>query len=77
MHADLLGIYHWGGRSKGVSTGMQEVVALNASIARITLSARMDIDYQPGTCVHTGLRLAAALDDEDVRDALRNPCLKP
>lgn len=75
--ADRVGVYHWAGeRADGVNSGVRELIALNARIVRIVLSARMDIDYNRSKNCIADFRLASALDDTDVRTALLHPELK-
>ena len=72
-----VGIYHWGGRhANGVASGIRDLLDLNAGIVRISLSARMDIDYNRGTSCIAGFTLASALDDPDLRNALADHRLK-
>ena len=72
-----MGIYHWGGRkTNGFASGVRDLADLNASIARLTISPRMDIDYNRGTSCIAGFSLGSALDDPDLRSALEDPHLK-
>lgn len=74
---DTVGIYHWGGRrTQGLTAGIQQIAALNAKIARVTISPLMDIDYNRGGACISGFNLPAALDDEDLRTALAEPAIK-
>src|SRR5438094_5205475 len=60
--AATVGIYHWGGRhSSGFAAGIRDVIGLNASIARVTISPRMNIDYNRGTACIPGFTLSGAL----------------
>jgi hypothetical protein len=73
----VVGIYHWGGRrASGLSSGVADVVALNAGVMRITLSARMAIDYNTGFQCIPEFTLAGTLDDPDVLAAITDPRLQ-
>jgi hypothetical protein len=72
--ATRVGTYHWAGKhAKGVDSGVRDLFSLNAHIARIALSARMDIDYNRGKDCIDGFSLPSALEDEDVRRTLVHP----
>ncbi len=72
-----VGIYHWGGRqAKGFASGIRDLVDLHASIARLTISARMDIDYNRGASCIADFSLPSALDDPDLASALADPSVK-
>jgi len=71
-----VGFYHWSGqRPGGMFGGIADIVALNATIARVAISARTAIDYgRAGSC-SPAFTLYDALDDPDIRSALNHPGL--
>src|SRR5262249_27271107 len=72
----VVGIYHWGGRhSTGVTSGVRDIIALNVHFARLSVSPRMDIDYNRGPACLPGFTLSGALEDTDTRSALADPML--
>lgn len=74
---DSVGIYHWGGqKTNGVASGIRAILALNARVARITLSPRMGMDYNTDTKCIEDFRLAGVLDDDELRSALADPRLQ-
>lgn len=74
---EKVGIYHWGGKSaKGVREGVQHIVDLHGTIARVAISPLMDVDYHRGGGCIAGFSLPGALDDDDLRSALAEPGLR-
>lgn len=74
--SSVIGFYDWGGeRPDDFSEGMAHLRELNARVARITLSARMDIDYRTGSQCIAGFSLPATLQRSQLRRVLTEPQL--
>ncbi|MBC8164958.1 MAG: hypothetical protein H7Y20_03675, partial [Bryobacteraceae bacterium] len=71
-----VGFYHWGGQRAGdFLKGMEHLRELNARVARITLSARMDVDYRNGAVCINNYSLPTILERPEVRRAVTEPQL--
>src|SRR5690349_16623738 len=66
--SSVMGFYHWGGAPvDDLRGGLARLHELHARIARVAISARMDVDYhRAGRCI-PGFSLPATLDDPDLR----------
>ncbi len=75
--SSLVGFYHWGGPPPGdLQSGLARLHELNARVVRLTISARMDIDYHRGIACIPDFKLPAVVEDPDVRLFLEDPRLE-
>lgn len=72
-----LGIYYWGGDPApgSISEGVNAIAAMGSHIARLAISARMNIDYNVSSSCIANFTLTQALEDPDVKQALDNPAI--
>ena len=54
---------------------MDAIAALGGHIARLAISARIDIDYHMGSACIAGFTLASAMQNPDVKKAIDNPAI--
>jgi len=71
-----VGFYDWGGTStKSISEGVDEIAQIGGHIARLTISARMNVDYGISSSCISNFTLAQAVQYPDVMKALDNPAI--
>jgi hypothetical protein len=71
-----VGFYHWDGAyHASVSEGMDAIAAVGGQIARLVVSARMNVDYGMGASCIPDFTLAGAMQDPDMKKALDNPAI--
>jgi len=71
-----VGFYHWDGAyHASVSEGVDAIAAVGGHIARLVVSARMDVDYGMGESCIPDFTLAGAMQDPGMKKALDNPAI--
>jgi hypothetical protein len=71
-----VGFYHWDGAyHASISEGVEAIAAVGGHVARLAVSARMDVDYGMGSSCIPDFTLAGAVQEPDMKKALDHPAI--